>query len=523
MKIVESIPTDAKEYEPPKVEEIRDFLGSRVVSQDKAIERVSRELVHALSGLKTNPHGPRGSILMLGPSGVGKTETVLTALDLLLQHSNIPPEDRDPEKFLIKIDCGEYTESHHAARVMGSPAGYVGSKGTSNYVPPALGAENLDAHTFELQGGEKISVVLLDEIEKAHPSLRNYLLAALDKGIAQTAANEEVSFRNTIFFFTSNLGSHVLAQMRPQGESLGFASGAGEDESARTKQATTVIHRALKEFFRPEDISRMSGSAEEAIIFETLDRSASEKILGIQLEQAEGEFFKQGIRLEFQMTAQAKDKLLDLGVNQETGARALKVVIKNQIIQPLLHASKQENVNALNGRVVYIGYSGTSFSFYTAEALDKVPAVSKRDSEKSKDPKKGEEEQEAESSDAVESPELAEIEELFISADAQQKMKELGVTFDKNTLNIRLAHSDIVSSFSFGGYAKQNKFTRLTVFVPQHQSENVVIVRFSHPTWEIDFGIDKNGLPSRVSFILEEHTTGEKPNYSWQPIRSVTK
>lgn len=522
MKIVESIPVDAKKYEPPKIEEIRDFLESRVVGQDKAVARVSQELMGALSGLKTNPDGPRGSLLMLGRSGVGKTETVLAVVDFLLQHSKIPPEKRTPEKFLIKVDCGEYTQAHHVAMLIGSPAGYVGSKGAdgsgrSQYVPPVLGVEALNTHTFELQEGEKISIVLLDEIEKAHESIRDYLLAALDKGITKTAANEEVNFRNTIFFFTSNLGNHELTQIRAQGESIGFAGGSGNNELARASQEREISRKALKKHFRPEDISRMSGSAEGAVIFEALDRPASEKILGIQLGLAEQEFLKNGIRLEFQMTSQAKDRLLDLGVDQETGARALKAVIKTQIIQPLLHASLQENREALNGRAVYVDYTGTAFSFYTTETLEKTFATQKKDSETQKQSKEDRKEEVQKQPERTSRTEFT-VEEISITPEAQRRMNELGITFEKNNLYIQFSNPDLIQGFRFIDYAKANQYNKLSLFVPAESKENIAIVlRMSNPTSYIDFAIDSNGFPSPLSFVNpKKHKKGEAASYFWK-------
>lgn len=524
MQIIESIPSDAKKYEPPKIDEIRDFLRSRVVGQDQAVERISQELVHALSGLKTNPDGPRGSVLMLGPSGVGKTETALAVVDCLLQHSNVPPEDRDPEKFLLKIDCGEYTQSHHVAMLIGSPAGYVGSKGSrgpekSEYIPPGLGVEALEAHTFKLSDNEEISVILLDEIEKAHVSIRDYLLAALDRGITKTAANEKVNFRNTIFLFTSNLGNHELAQIKLQGESIGFGGGVGNDELTRANQAKEISWRALKQNFRPEDISRMSGSARGAVIFEALDRSASEKILGIQLGRAEQEFVKYGIRLEFQMTAEARDQLLNLGIDQETGARALKEVVKTQIIQPLLHPSRQKNIETLNGRVVYIDFTDKAFSFYTADTLEKATVVSSKDSGKSRESEEDTKEQTTKQSEAMRKTEATSIEEISISQDAQQRMNELGVTFDKNTLSVNFARSDLMHGFDFDNYSRSGRYSKIYIFVPETSKNIALVLRLSNQLSHVDFGIDNNGFPYSLGIQNpEKQQKGRATSYSWHPL-----
>lgn len=358
MRIIESLPQEGlNEYEKPNLEEIEKFIESRVIGQEEAKSKISTEIVSILSGINADRKGPRGSLLMMGPSGTGKSESAFGVISCLLAHSDVPEEDRDPEKWLLKVDCASFSSENQMTSIIGSPPGYVGSssasgRGGDRYQIPALGIERIRQHTFKLKNGEIIQVVLLDEIEKAHTSLRNFLMPALDKGVTKMADNTLVSFRDTVFLFTSNLGNKEIAD-------------AKKDSQVSDDEAAKIRRDALMETFRPEDVSRMSGSSDEAIVFKPLDRATSEKILCKQLKEMEAEFRKNGISLEFQITSGAKDKILDLGVNEETGARALKTVLKKQIYQPLLHPSRAENMRKLGGQTVYVDVSEGGFRFYT--------------------------------------------------------------------------------------------------------------------------------------------------------------
>lgn len=424
MKILEKLPPELQEYKRPDIGEIETKIRTRVAGQDEAVLRLSKELVAILSGIKTEKHCPRGSVLMLGPSGTGKTEAALAVMDYLLSHSVIPPGDRDPNKYLLKINCGEYHLEHQVARLMGSPAGYVGSKGSegdakkSKYIPPALGAESMEAHTITLEDGQRVTVVLLDEIEKAHESVRNYMLSALDKGEVETAANEKVDFTNTIFLFTSNLGNQEIAQVRASGIE------PGEDKKAELRRI------ALTKRFRPEDVSRMSGSERGSIVFKELDRETSSKILGIQLELVEKQFAAQGIFLEFQLTAAARDRLLDMGVNPETGARALKDILKQQIYTPLLHPSQTKTREALKDKVIIVEFdpSKSEFVFYVdSNSKPAIRAMTEKES-KQGGPAKGTEHVNRE----VDLKTLEELRSVGVNIDAQNlaiKFKFVGRGF----------------------------------------------------------------------------------------------
>ena len=491
MKFIEAVPPRVTAYEQPKVEEIRDFLKSRVVGQEEATDRIAQELVHVFSGLRINRQAPRGSILMMGPSGVGKTESALTAIEYLLQHSKVPETERDPEKFLIKIDCGAFSQEANVAMLMGSPPGYIGSKGAEGsknvgeYTHPALGVEALEAHTFELQEGGSVSVVLLDEIEKAHKAVRNFLLAALDRGMAKTAANETVNFRNTLFFFTSNLGNHELAQLKQDDGKLDGATIA------------KIRRRALTAEFRPEDISRMSGSSDETVVFQALNREASEKILGIQLLSTENDFMRESINLEFQVTRAAKEELLNLGVNEDTGARALKAILKSKVYQPLLHPSKMENMKALGGKTVFIDYDAKTreFVFYTS-LIDKLGEETPSDKDTSETKSK---------------PEKPPIPIEFRSG-VKEKLKELLVDFNPNTMIVRFLNYGVMHQMDFRKFAVENNVKSLRV---ELDTNNQVIFVFREKGGDSTFRLDKNGLPDKLNFDIEKIKNTKQVFYKW--------
>jgi ATP-dependent Clp protease ATP-binding subunit ClpA len=362
MKIVDEIPKKKVfDYEKPQIAPIEDFLKARVMGQEGAIKTLSKEIMHVLSGLKIAQDGPRGSVLMLGPSGVGKTVSANAVVELLLSKSKVPQDRRNPEDFLIKVNCAEFGDDAALWSLTGARPGYVGSKGTSGYKPPALSPETLRNATFELKDGQRVCVVLLDEIERADESVRDFLLSALSEGTAKTPQNEKIDFRNVVFLFTSNLGNREITAAKSQ---LAPGQTLGNDEAERIRRT------ALQAQFRSEDIGRMCGSAEAAVVYEPLGREVLETILGREFEIIEGDLEKQGIKVEFNLTKDARDALLEGGVSDDHGARALKRYIRAMIIQPLLHPSRDENKAALHDRKIYIScVPGTQeYQFRWAEA-----------------------------------------------------------------------------------------------------------------------------------------------------------
>ncbi len=490
MKIIERVPAGAVAYEAPKIKDIQEFLEGRVAGQKEATDQVARTLAQALSGVRVQKNGPRGSVLMMGPSGVGKTETVMAAVEFLLSRSTIPTSEWDPEHFMIKVDCGNYTLEHQISSLIGSPPGYKGSKTTKNggdhsdSIAPSLDDDALKAKRIPLKDGTSITVVLLDEIEKAHLNVRNFLLAALDRGRTKNAVNEEIDFRNTLFFFTSNLGNKASTKRR-----VGLVKTNAGSEEADMRRA------ALLEEFRAEDVSRMAGRPEGALVYKPLDRSVSRKILHIQLEQIEKQFAEAGIHVSLQITEHAAEKLLDLGVNPVTGARALKNVLQELIAQPLLHPSKIDTIRALHKNSVYIDYSG-DFRFYAA-----APALAEETISQERGVKD------------VKGKDLEEVEKrdkqgiwIDITPEAEALMKKLDVSFNRKTYEITMQRAAKIAALNatFGLEPLIKNSPRKRVKIIRSGTCLHIFVQHENP-----FIIDENGLPFNLGFNLKNQS------FSW--------
>ncbi|MFW5984937.1 MAG: ATP-dependent chaperone ClpB [Halanaerobiaceae bacterium] len=270
------------EDEKDKLIYLEDQLSERVVGQDEAIEAVSNAIRRSRTGLQDEDR-PLGSFIFMGPTGVGKTELAKTLAAYLF----------DDERTLVRFDMSEYMERHAVAKLIGSPPGYVG---------------------FE-EGGqltEKIrrqpySVILLDEIEKAHPDVFNILLQIMDDGILTDSQGNEVDFRNTIIIMTSNIGSDYIKDL--------------EDEEEIEKRVT----EALESNFRPEFINRI----DEQIIFHSLTRKHLLQIVDLKLDQLRERLAQR--KLDLSVTRRAKEQLMELGYDPTYGARPLNRVIQKYI------------------------------------------------------------------------------------------------------------------------------------------------------------------------------------------------
>ncbi|MBI4880740.1 MAG: ATP-dependent chaperone ClpB [Planctomycetes bacterium] len=263
-------------------------LGRRVVGQEAAVNAVANAVRRSRSGLE-DPNRPLGSFLFLGPTGVGKTELGRALAEFLF----------DDERALVRIDMSEYGEKHSVARLIGAPPGYVG------YEEGGALTEAVRRRPY--------SVVLLDEIEKAHADVFNVFLQLLDDGRLTDGHGRTVDFRNTIVIMTSNLGSEVLAELADAGE------------KAR-REALTV---ALRRTFRPEFLNRV----DEIVLFDRLDRAHLRKIVSIQFERLRLLVADRG--LDLMLSDAAADLLADLGYDPVYGARPLKRVLQDRILNPL--------------------------------------------------------------------------------------------------------------------------------------------------------------------------------------------
>ncbi len=282
------------ESESEKLIEMEDILHKRVIGQNEAVGVVSDSIRRARSGLK-DPKRPIGVFLFLGPTGVGKTELAKTLSEFMFQD----------EDALIRIDMSEYMEKHSVARLIGAPPGYVG------YDEGGQLTEKVRRKPY--------SVVLFDEIEKAHPDVFNIMLQIFDDGRLTDSKGRTVDFKNTIIILTSNVGSDIILDNAIKGM-------LSESDREKTKEEVT---EKLRSYFKPEFLNRI----DETVFFEALRLEDLNKIVDIQVKYLRKLLAER--KIEFEITDDAKDKLALEGYNPIYGARPLKRVIRSQIENPL--------------------------------------------------------------------------------------------------------------------------------------------------------------------------------------------
>ncbi|MEQ9216801.1 MAG: ATP-dependent Clp protease ATP-binding subunit [Cyclobacteriaceae bacterium] len=289
--------------ESVKLLSMRDELNKRVIGQDEAIKKLAKAIQRTRVGLK-DPRKPIGSFIFLGPTGVGKTEMAKVLSTYLF----------DKEDSLIRIDMSEYMEKFSVSRLVGAPPGYVG------YEEGGQLTEKVRRKPY--------SVVLLDEIEKAHPDVFNILLQVLDDGILTDGLGRRVDFRNTIIIMTSNIG---VRDLKDFGAGIGFATQSRRESSDDLMKST--IQNALKKAFSPEFLNRL----DDVIVFNSLEKEHIHKIIDISLDK----LFERVIELGYQveLTKPAKDFLSDKGYDPQFGARPL-----NRAIQKYLEDAVAEEI-----------------------------------------------------------------------------------------------------------------------------------------------------------------------------------
>jgi ATP-dependent Clp protease ATP-binding subunit ClpB len=276
------------ESEQAKLLHMEDELRLRVVGQDDALAAVSAAVRRARAGLQ-DPNRPIGSFVFLGPTGVGKTETARTLASFLF----------DDEHAMTRIDMSEYMEKHTVARLIGAPPGYVGYEEGGQLT--------------EVVRRRPYSVVLFDEIEKAHPDVFNVLLQILDDGRLTDGQGRTVDFRNCVLIMTSNIGSQLIVDLGP--------GQRGELERR--------VQDALRAHFKPEFLNRI----DETIIFHQLERGQIRRIVDIQLERVQGLLAERRIQLD--VSDAARDLVAEKGYDPHYGARPLKRVIQRMLQDPL--------------------------------------------------------------------------------------------------------------------------------------------------------------------------------------------
>lgn len=299
--------------EREKLLHLDDTLHQRVVGQDEAVRVVSDAIIRGRAGIK-DPNRPIGSFIFLGPTGVGKTELAKTLAEALF----------DDERNIIRIDMSEYMEKHTVSRLIGAPPGYVG------YDEGGQLTEAVRRHPY--------SVILLDEIEKAHPDIFNVLLQILDDGRLTDGKGRVVNFKNTIIIMTSNLGSHEILETKD------FA------------QAEKAVRELLKKYFRPEFLNRV----DDIIVFKALGKDQVRNIATILLKRLSERLEKQ-VKIHLTWTDEALQALADQGYDPQFGARPLRRLIVHTVETALSRDIISGVVR--EGDTVSINYDGQQFTF----------------------------------------------------------------------------------------------------------------------------------------------------------------
>ena len=285
------------EEEMEKLAHMEDELHKRVIGQDEAIKKISDVVRRNRAGIG-DPNKPIGSFIFLGPTGVGKTELTKALAEFMF----------NDDKALIRVDMSEYGERHSVSKLIGSPPGYVGYDESGNLT------ESVKHRPY--------SVVLFDEVEKAHPEVLNVLLQVLDDGRLTDGKGRVINFKNTVIILTSNLGSNLIQKM----ESFGFSNKEASEEYDLTKDK---VMGALRDFFKPEFLNRL----DDVIVFDILSEKAIRQIVDLKIKIIEKRLLEKGILVN--ITNDALDLLSKEGYDPHFGARPLSRLIQEKILNPV--------------------------------------------------------------------------------------------------------------------------------------------------------------------------------------------
>jgi ATP-dependent Clp protease ATP-binding subunit ClpB len=306
------------EGEKEKLLQMESVVRERVVGQEEAVTVVANAIRRSRAGL-SDPRRPIGSFLFLGPTGVGKTELTKALADFLF----------DTDEAMVRLDMSEFMERHSVARLIGAPPGYVGYE-EGGYLTEAVRRR-------------PYSVILLDEVEKAHPDVFNVLLQVLDDGRLTDGQGRTVDFRNTVIVMTSNLGSNLIQEM------------AGEENYDAMKSAVMDV---VGGHFRPEFVNRI----DDLVVFHPLGREHIRKIVDIQLGYLHDRLAERDISID--LSDAARDKLADAGFDPVYGARPLKRAIQQQVENPLAQEILRGRFKP--GDVIEVGVDEDHLEFRTA-------------------------------------------------------------------------------------------------------------------------------------------------------------
>ncbi|AUT02456.1 ATP-dependent chaperone ClpB [Nostoc sp. CENA543] len=315
------------ESERQKLLQLESHLHQRVIGQQEAVEAVSAAIRRARAGMK-EPNRPIGSFLFMGPTGVGKTELARALAQFLF----------DSDDALVRLDMSEYMEKHSVSRLVGAPPGYVG------YEEGGQLSEAIRRHPY--------SVILLDEVEKAHPDVFNILLQVLDDGRITDSQGRTVDFRNTVIVMTSNIGSEYILDV------------SGDDSQYEIMRERVMD--ALRSHFRPEFLNRV----DEKILFHTLSRQEMQHIIRIQLKRVENLLREQ--KISFDISSAACEFLVERGYDPIYGARPLKRSIQREIENPI--ATKLLENTFIAGDTIYIDKGENGLTFSNKPPVKVIPA-----------------------------------------------------------------------------------------------------------------------------------------------------
>ena len=327
------------EEEAKKLSRMEEDLQRKVVGQDHAVKLVSDAVKRSRAGI-ADPNRPIGSFLFLGPTGVGKTELSKALAEFMF----------DDQDALLRIDMSEFMEKHSVSKIIGSPPGYVGHEEGGSIT--------------EKVRHRPYSVILLDEIEKAHPEVFNVLLQVLDSGHLTDAKGRKVNFKNTIIIMTSNIGAEHIDRM----SNFGFAKEKGE--AVQYVQAKDKVMESLKNYFRPEFLNRL----DEIIIFDILSPTTIRSIVEMQVEEVQKRLAGKDIILS--VTQDVYDYLAKEGYDPKFGARPLKRIIQSKILTPV--ASMMVGEGMLRGGSVKVSMKKDVLAFDVVKKGSASGRISKK-------------------------------------------------------------------------------------------------------------------------------------------------
>jgi ATP-dependent Clp protease ATP-binding subunit ClpB len=322
------------ESEIQKLIHMEDRLRQRVIGQEEALSAVANAIRRARSGLQ-DPNRPIGSFIFLGPTGVGKTELAKALAAFLF----------DDESALIRIDMSEYQERHTVSRLIGAPPGYVG------YEEGGQLTEAVRRRPY--------SVVLFDEIEKAHPEVFNALLQLLDDGRLTDGQGRTVDFKNTVLIMTSNIGSAHIQELLEGSRKKTNSHWADDNRELKSK-----VMDDLKGFFRPEFLNRI----DEIVIFNALDEVLLKRIVEIQVGRMKKYLIEK--KIDIVLTESAKEHIASAGFDPVYGARPLKRTIQNEILNPLAMRLLERSFS--EGDIIKVDFEKGKMNFSKTRATEQA-------------------------------------------------------------------------------------------------------------------------------------------------------